>query len=213
MEHLIGSKDNFLDYLAENAPDPDLFARAVRVLGDYLLIYTGSEPYPLVVADELDTEEVRGIISRGFQTRVDRIRFVSASEIAEKEHFGYTEEDFVTSSVLSLRVNRYDDLHDRLQGDDVDKALENFSRLFARPLIFMFAGTRLEFIRTLDAESHMDVNVASVPSLCSHYLYGYALLGDRKGVDEMEPLARLAMSAVPIGELWSEIGTWLVLVK
>lgn len=202
---------DFLQFLADHTSDRDVLSRTLTMIAKYVAIYTGDDPYPLADASELDAEEYRRAISVGLKTRVDRVKFVSIAELEEAGGCKYMLDDFVTTSMLSMNINRYDDLNPSLGMEGAAQVIENLEQKITLPVIFTLLGSYMDFFRSFDEKSQVDIHISSTPSAFLHYMYWYAILGNSQGFGEMEPLVELAMGAVPIGEPWSEIGTWLVL--
>ena len=55
--------------------------------------------------------------------------------------------------------------------------------------------------------------IPHIPTLTLFYILVSLLAGEEEQVEEMLPLYELVQGAIPLGEPWDDLGTWIVLVK
>jgi len=200
-------KSDLLPFLREHGKDRTLITRAWKTISLYKAIGQARR-YPLVPAEKLRSGDYIDAIRGGLLTVVDTVRFVPVS-------IGITEadlrkaENYVVHPARSLTANRRGDIEEAFDEEAVMGLSDLFWAEVATPVIAAFIKSHSDFLLTLDED--LRSYVTAVSSMGLFYFLLYALKGDAEKVAEMEPFLSLSTKAIPMGEPWAEMGTWIVL--
>lgn len=198
-----------LQFLRQHAVDRKLLDRVWETVELFIAI-GDAKRYPLVKATEVDKTSVIEAIQKGLLTVATDVRCVSSSQ-------GFPNDEWLQSDAycnhpaLSLATNRRKDL-DTLIDDEV---AEEFVPLFwlelGNRILFSFVKSHGTLVADMD--QNMGGLLASTATVALFYLILYGISGQEEQIEEMETLLTLLTEAIPIGETWDELGTWLLLVR
>lgn len=198
-----------LQFLRQHAVDQKLLDRVWETVELFIAI-GDAKRYPLVKATEVDKDAATGAIKKGLLTVATDIRCISASQGFPNDEWLH-DDAYCNHPALSLATNRRKDL-DLLIDEDV---AENFVPLFwleiGNRILFSFVKSHGKLIADMD--QNMGGLVAATSTVALFYLLLYGLSGQEEQIEEMEAFMALLIDAIPVGETWDELGTWLVLVR
>jgi hypothetical protein len=165
--------------------------------------------YPLMSARLLDPARVAKAIEAGFRTKVDAIRFISLSD--KQPLAGLEADEMATHVDRALMTNR-DHALDALRNHEKGVVfLKEYFHELGQPLMESLLMGHMKAFTAGDMAVHSIVMTA--PAFCLFFLLGHLFAGEEKEVEDMMPLIELLPFAIPLGEPFDELGTWIVLVK
>jgi|GEM_PF-7037700 len=206
---MVKVREQLYDFIKARVRDRILAQRSLQLL-EPLVTYGENGSYPLKPSASLDTSAVARAIARAGRTVANQVRVIpSRSGFAEEESHLRAEQAYVMHLPLIFWKNRKEEL-DRSLPEDLRKELDDLvSSCLVDRLLYALQQSHDSFIGQLDLP--LMAAVWTTPLIAAYYLLAYAAIGDRRSFGELVPLMEILPRAIPIGEPWKELETWLVL--
>lgn len=197
----------FRRFLRRKCARRDLADRAIDLIGP-LIDIAGSGDYPLSPVGTVDPADMAAIIADATRCACAGVIPVSSARPVRE---GWTEEDdFLTHFADAVYVNRKDPLLEAIgDGTKTDIVIEMHAAFLDQLLVaFMQSHGHIAHL----VERRLFQAFWSTPALAVFYLCAYAIAGDDRGFEDMSRLVGMLPHAIPLGETWTDVEQWLVLV-
>lgn len=201
--------DVLLQFLRKHALDRKLLDRVWETVELFIAI-GDAKRYPLVKAAAVDRGAAVEAIKSGLCTVVTDVRCISASKGFPNDEWLY-DDVYCNHPALSLSTNRRESIDESIDEEVFDELLSLFWMEIGNRMVLSFVKSHGEFIAEMDPG--IGGLLASTAAVALFYLLLYGLSGQEDQVEEMEAFLVLLVEAIPIGETWDELGTWLLLVR
>lgn len=205
------NRKGLLDFLRDNQVG-DEGGLWLPVLMEPFFTYAETGHYWLHPASKLDPNDVANCISQATGKPVSKVVFVSVDSLIKE---GETCGEFVdlrelfTGIGMSLGTSLLA-AHARAVWTGLEKRGSSLSDLLTTRLEEgLWSDMRKKIMPQVDAD--LWYSMRSGLGACIQYYLGYLIIGDRERAGQLAPLMSLFASAVPLGSLLEDPGTYVVL--